>query len=130
MGLLQLQSSRAESPDRPGAAKGGVRLLPYGQRQEGRGLDAVLSPPGQVTAFMRIDSVAVIVMAAVAVVGAAGADGPSAPDAVDASGNLRVPEGYRTAYEFLGSWAVASDQGRASKELNVGYASPEPIHAT
>jgi hypothetical protein len=29
---------------------------------------------------------------------------------VDAEGNLRVPVDYRTAYQFLGSWAVAADQ--------------------
>src|SRR5215510_5992954 len=49
--------------------------------------------------------------------------------AVDASGNLHVPAGYRTTYQFLGSWAVASDQDRASKELHVVYASPGTITA-
>src|SRR5215467_5349504 len=43
---------------------------------------------------------------------------------VDAAGNLRVPDSYRTTYQFLGSWAVASDQGQGSKELHVVYASP------
>jgi Cytochrome P460 len=42
----------------------------------------------------------------------------------DADGNMRVPEGYRTNYEFLGSWAVAVDHGQGSKELHVVYASP------
>src|SRR5262249_26557592 len=46
MGILQLQSSRAESPDRPAEAKGGLRILPSSKRKEGRGLDAVLSPAG------------------------------------------------------------------------------------
>ena len=36
---------------------------------------------------------------------------PKAAKVVDASGNLRVPGDYRTAYQFLGSWAVAADQG-------------------
>jgi hypothetical protein len=43
---------------------------------------------------------------------------------VDANGNLRVPADYRTAYQFLGSWAVAADQGQGSKEVHVVYASP------
>jgi hypothetical protein len=42
---------------------------------------------------------------------------------------LHVPDDYRTAYQFLGSWAVASDQGQGSKELHVVYASPEAIGA-
>jgi hypothetical protein len=44
---------------------------------------------------------------------------------VDANGNLRVPADYRTAYQFLGSWAVAADQGQGSKEVHVVYASPK-----
>ena len=39
-------------------------------------------------------------------------------DIVDAKGNLRVPADYRTAYQFLGSWAVAEDQGQGSKEIH------------
>jgi hypothetical protein len=42
----------------------------------------------------------------------------------DVSGNLHVPDAYRTTYEFLGSWAVAAEQGAGSKELHVVYASP------
>jgi len=49
--------------------------------------------------------------------------------AVDASGNLHVPADYRTTYQFLGAWAVASSTGRASKELHVVYASPGTITA-
>src|SRR5215510_11865653 len=48
---------------------------------------------------------------------------------VDAAGNLRVPDSYRTTYEFLGSWAVAADQSPRSKELHVVYASPGTITA-
>jgi len=47
----------------------------------------------------------------------------------DAEGNLRVPADYRTAYQFLGSWAVAADQGQGSKEIHVVYASPGTIAA-
>jgi hypothetical protein len=47
-----------------------------------------------------------------------------AEEVADASGNLHVPDDYRQAYEFLGSWAVAADQGGASKELHNVYASP------
>jgi hypothetical protein len=48
----------------------------------------------------------------------------NANQVVDAAGNLRVPDGYRRSYEFLGSWAVAADQGQGSKELHNVYASP------
>jgi hypothetical protein len=47
----------------------------------------------------------------------------------DANGNLRVPVDYRAAYQFLGSWAVAVDQGQGSKEMHVVYASPGTIAA-
>jgi len=36
---------------------------------------------------------------------------------------------YRTAYQMLGSWAVAKDDGPGSKELHVVYASPGTIAA-
>lgn len=58
---------------------------------------------------------------------ASAADKPGA--AVDASGKLRVPDGYRTTYNFLGTWAVAKDQGAGSEELHVVYASPGTIDA-
>ena len=47
----------------------------------------------------------------------------------DAQGNLHVPDGYRTTYQLLGSWAIAADQGQGSKELHVVYASPGTIEA-
>jgi hypothetical protein len=56
-------------------------------------------------------------------------DEPKAEAVVDVTGNLHVPAGYRTTYEFLGSWAVAADQGRGSKELHVVYASPGTVAA-
>ncbi len=43
---------------------------------------------------------------------------------VDDKGNLHVPADYRTAYEALGTWAVAKDDGPGSKEMHVVYASP------
>lgn len=49
--------------------------------------------------------------------------------AVDANGNLQVPGNYRTAYQFMGSWAIAADQGRGSKEMHNVYASPGTIDA-
>jgi hypothetical protein len=48
---------------------------------------------------------------------------------VDEQGNLRVPEEYRTAYQFLGAWAIAAEQGKGSQELHVVYASPGTIAA-
>src|SRR5205807_554789 len=56
-------------------------------------------------------------------------EGPRTETVVDANGNLRVPVDYRAAYEFLGSWAVAADQGQGSKEIHVVYASPGTIAA-
>jgi len=48
---------------------------------------------------------------------------------VDAKGNLRVPENYRTLYQPLGTWAIAADSGRGSKEMHEVYASPGAIAA-
>jgi hypothetical protein len=45
----------------------------------------------------------------------------------DAKGNLHVPEDYRTRYRFIGSWAVASDEGSGSKEIHTVYASPGAV---
>jgi len=54
---------------------------------------------------------------------------PKTETVVDASGNLRVPDDYRAAYQSLGSWAVAADQGQGAKEIHVVYASPGTIAA-
>jgi hypothetical protein len=43
---------------------------------------------------------------------------------VDEQGNLRVPANYRTAYEFLGAWAIAANKGVGSSELHAVYANP------
>ena len=43
-------------------------------------------------------------------------DGLKAESVADATGNLHVPRDYRTAYQLLGSWAVAAE-GQGSKEL-------------
>jgi Cytochrome P460 len=60
---------------------------------------------------------------------AAAAKGLQAEGVVDANGNLRVPAGYRTSYQFLGSWAIAADKGQGSQGLHVVYASPGTIAA-
>jgi hypothetical protein len=57
------------------------------------------------------------------------ADASQAAAVVDAVGNLRVPGDYRAAYQMLGSWAVAADEGRGSKELHVVYVSPGSVEA-
>ena len=54
---------------------------------------------------------------------------PKAEAVADGTGNLHVPDAYRTTYQALGSWAVASDQGRGSKELHVVFASPGAVAA-
>jgi hypothetical protein len=54
---------------------------------------------------------------------------PKTKTVVDASRNLRVPGDYRTACHYLGSWAVAADQGQGAKEIHVVDASPGTISA-
>jgi Cytochrome P460 len=49
--------------------------------------------------------------------------------AVDNEGHLRVPRAYRTTYQPLGSWGIAADEGRGSKELHVVLASPGSVEA-
>jgi hypothetical protein len=64
-------------------------------------------------------------IAAAALMTSVGAAAPSSEQAVaDASGNLHVPADYAATYEYLGTWAVAADQGPGSKEMHVVYASP------
>jgi Cytochrome P460 len=80
-----------------------------------------------------LGSVAFSVLVAVAAFGKMGslaADSELNAEALaDINGNLHVPDGYRTAYQFLGTWAVADDQGRGSVELHSVYASPGAITA-
>ena len=57
------------------------------------------------------------------------ANDPKTEKVVDPVGNLRVPSDYRIAYQFLGSWAVASDQGQGAKQIHTVYASPGTIAA-
>ena len=45
---------------------------------------------------------------------AAAANNQGAGAVVDANGNLKVPPDYRTSYQFLGSWAIASDKGKGA----------------
>jgi len=59
----------------------------------------------------------------------ASGDAPKVESIVDAAGNMHVPSSYRTTYQFLGSWAVASGQDRGSKELHIVYASPGAVAA-
>ena len=78
--------------------------------------------------------VALAVFSAIGVVTAYGVDmdsqyGGAAATVVDHKGNLRVPSDYRTAYEMLGSWAIAKDEGPGSKQLHIVYASPGTIAA-
>ena len=54
---------------------------------------------------------------------------PAAKSVVDSNGNMHVPENYRLDYEYLGSWAVAADQGSGSKELHIVFASPGAAEA-
>ena len=71
----------------------------------------------------------VVVVVALVVNSASAGSGQGVANVVDAQGNLRVPENYRTLYQSLGSWAIAADSGRGSKEMHVVYASPGTIEA-
>ena len=61
--------------------------------------------------------------------GAASGGGQARTTVVDAKGNLRVPENYRSVYQALGSWAIATDSGAGSKQIHEVYASPGAIDA-
>ena len=62
--------------------------------------------------------------------GSMAADNALTAEAVaDANGKLHVPDTYRTRYQLLGSWALATDAGQGSQELHVVYASPGTITA-
>jgi hypothetical protein len=50
------------------------------------------------------------------------------PAFVDAAGNMRIPDNYRTHYEYLGSWSVAGDD-KGAKEMHTVYASPGTAEA-
>jgi hypothetical protein len=87
----------------------------------------------QTTHFMKILCAAMLTALVLLLVrcqpGVTATNDPKTETVVDASGNLRVPGNYRTAYQSLGSWAVAVDQGQGAKEIHVVYASPGTIAA-
>jgi hypothetical protein len=87
---------------------------------------------------MRIFGVLGVTLAGLFVIGAISAYGQSstssqyggaAVEVVDDKGHLRVPSDYRTAYEMLGTWAVANDDGPGSKQMHMVFASPGTIAA-
>jgi hypothetical protein len=87
---------------------------------------------------MRVVGAVGVALAGVSVIGAVTAYGQidarsqyrgTTAAVVDDKGNLRVPANYRTSYQMLGSWAVAADDGRGSKEMHVVYASPGSMAA-
>jgi hypothetical protein len=51
------------------------------------------------------------------------------PPVADAAGNLSVPSDYANRYEYMGTWAVAANEGSGSKEMHVVFASPGAIAA-
>jgi hypothetical protein len=67
----------------------------------------------------------VSMLSAVAEIQTAAADAPQV--AADAQGNIQVPEGYRTSYQFLGTWAIAATDGKGSDQIHTVYASPGAI---
>ena len=85
------------------------------------------------THFIKILGVALLTLLVLMPVswqlGVTATNDPKTETVVDASGNLRVPGDYRAAYQSLGSWAVAAEQGQGAKEIHVVYASPGTIAA-
>ena len=79
---------------------------------------------------MKRSGIFLAVAAACAVVAGLAAAAPKLTRPVaDAAGNLHVPSDYPSLYEYLGSWAVAADEGAGSKEMHIVYASPGAIAA-
>ena len=74
----------------------------------------------QVVALSAAGLSAMFAVVAAGQMGSLAADNELKAEAVaDAKGNLHVPDAYRTTYQFLGTWAVAADQGQGSQELHV-----------
>jgi hypothetical protein len=82
-----------------------------------------------VASIVGIAGISVIVAVTNAQVSTTPSDNKREAAVVDGNGDLHVPDAYRTTYQFLGSWAVAADQVRGSKELHVVYASPGSVAA-
>ena len=77
-----------------------------------------------------ITAASVLLIAVFGKSGARESGGASAAQSVvDGNGNMHVPENYRREYEYLGSWAVAAEQGQGSKDLHVVYTSPGAAEA-
>ena len=83
------------------------------------------------TRFAAIGIAAIAVGIALAAYGHAdlSASAKATASVVDSKGNLSVPHDYRATYQYLGSWAVAADQGPGAKELHLVYASPGAVDA-
>ncbi len=46
----------------------------------------------------------------------------------DATGAFHVPDGYRTSYDYIGTWSVAAPKGKdGAAEMHVVYASPKAV---
>jgi hypothetical protein len=67
--------------------------------------------------------------ALVAAMETAAADTPGVSPAGNSSPGIQLPDNYRGTFEFLGSWAIAADDGKGSKQIHVVYASPGSIAA-
>jgi hypothetical protein len=45
----------------------------------------------------------------------------------DSSGKIHVPEDYLRTYQYVGTWAVSTDESPGANELHVVYASPGAV---
>jgi hypothetical protein len=66
-------------------------------------------------------------LAIMSVIRPVSADDMSPQNIVDQNGNMKVPSNYRSAFQFLGAWAIAADDGQGSKQMHIVYASPGTI---
>lgn len=64
-----------------------------------------------------------------ALFGSVSADSTPVENVGDLDAKLRVPDGYRTTYQYLGTWAAAAEDAPGSQELHVVYAPPGTIEA-
>ena len=71
-----------------------------------------------------------VVLTSLVLLGMTATNDPKTEKVVDTSGNLRVPGDYRTAYQFLGSLAVAVDQGQGAKEISTKKPPPSAEKAS
>ena len=98
------------------------------RRTSGPGKKGVMRSGSIVGSSLAGVSVVIAIAASAEMSSGPSRDAPKTDQVADAADNLHVPDSYRSTYEYLGSWAVAADQGQGSKELHLVYASPGTVN--